>query len=375
MSELGRTEQKWQALVESHPLESQDPAQWLSYGLALSQLIEPSSQERLQQQQAGLAFAHAEALGAPEEAVALSQKQSTLLSLTTALELADIGPGAEWVGMKARRLERMAQECLQAGVRSQPTIRTLHHFACTGGTVISKCLASMPDVALVSEVNPLNRFGSDFEPTNPLLMLERSYRELSIDEIKEDFLGQISQAVRICAKDGVDLVIRDHSHTDFCRGEEPAAITPILDFLKNDYTLISAITVRHPLDSYLGLMAHGWHSQFNPCSLEEYARRYLKFLDRYAGLPLMKYEDFCRDPDTFLKQLCTTFQLDYSANYRHLFGQVRLSGDSGRGSNSEIAPRPRRPIPEDLEAAGNGSESFRLLLQRLNYPGMPDSQG
>ncbi|KEF41544.1 MAG: hypothetical protein ER33_10690 [Cyanobium sp. CACIAM 14] len=372
MSEKALINTDWQTVSASHPLESLDPAEWVRYGLALSQLIEPTSQSRQQQQQAGLAFAHAVELGAHKEAVALSQRLSTLLSLVKSLELAEVGSGAEWLSTKARRLDRMSQGLIQREVGTKSTIRTLHHLACTGGTVISKCLASMPDVALVSEVNPLNRFGGKFEPTNPLLLLERSYRELSMEEIKEDFLGQIAQAVKICIKDGADLVIRDHSHTDFCRGDVPAAITPILDFLRDDYTLISAITVRHPLDSYLGLVAQGWHQQFIPSNLEEYARRYLKFLDRYEGLPLMKYEDFCMDPDSFLQQLCATLHLDYSPNYRHLFGRVRLSGDSGRGSNTEIRLRERRPMPAEVEVDARKSESLYSLLDRLGYHSDPD---
>ncbi len=79
----------WQAVIAAHPLESHEAAEWLRYGVALSQRIEPSAQERQQQQQAGLAFAHAEALGATKEAVALSQRQATLLSLAEALELAE----------------------------------------------------------------------------------------------------------------------------------------------------------------------------------------------------------------------------------------------------------------------------------------------
>ncbi len=89
----GRT-LEWEAVVAAHPLESHEAAAWLRYGVALSQLIEPSAQERQQQQQAGLAFAHAEALGAPKEVVALSQRQATLLSLAEGLELAGVGAAA-----------------------------------------------------------------------------------------------------------------------------------------------------------------------------------------------------------------------------------------------------------------------------------------
>ena len=56
MSEQSGMQDDWAAVIAAHPLESHDPAAWLRYGVALCQRIEPSSEERQQQQQAGLAF-------------------------------------------------------------------------------------------------------------------------------------------------------------------------------------------------------------------------------------------------------------------------------------------------------------------------------
>lgn len=101
MREPAGKDTDWQAVIAAHPLESHEAAAWLRYGVALSQLIEPSAQERQQQQQAGLAFAHAEALGASKEAVALSQRQATLLSLVEALELAGAGAASAALRLQA----------------------------------------------------------------------------------------------------------------------------------------------------------------------------------------------------------------------------------------------------------------------------------
>jgi hypothetical protein len=100
MSALGGPNDHWEAVIAAHPLESHDPAAWLRYGVALSQRIEPSAQARQQQQQAGLAFAHAQALGASKEAVAQNQRESTLLALTRALEAA----GADQAAAVMRRI-------------------------------------------------------------------------------------------------------------------------------------------------------------------------------------------------------------------------------------------------------------------------------
>ena len=90
----------------------------------------------------------------------------------------------------------------------KPVIRSIHHLACTGGTLFAKCLASMHNVALISEVNPFNRYGTRFAPTNPLLLLERNYREFSISERIEFFKTQIDQAYNICLGDDVAACFR-----------------------------------------------------------------------------------------------------------------------------------------------------------------------
>lgn len=355
----------WQAVIAAHPLESHDPAEWLRYGVALLQTIEPGPEQGRHQQQAALAFVQAQKEGASAGAVASAQRQAVMLSLSQVLNQVGVDSAAEQAARQAsRHHQRMGRALRHTG---RPLIHTIHHLACTGGTVISKCLASMPGVALVSEVNPLNRFGSDFEPTNPLLLLERSHRDLTLDEIKEDFLSRMAQAVKICHGDGKDLVVRDHGHTDFCMGEAPKGLTPICDFLADQYDLVSVVTVRHPLDSYLSLVAQGWHTQFTPSTLEEYSLRYLAFLDRYRDLPLRRYEDFCRGPEAFMQELCELLELDYCPSFMEYFGSVKLSGDSGRGSSTEITPRQRRLIPEEVQHDLESSLSYLRLLGELGY--------
>ena len=357
------------ALLEKQPLEDDHlltAGQWLS----------------------GLRLQSAEREAELQGVIARGQANPGLDNLRDALalaELTDLLPAHRKRELQERAAVEQADQLLQQGQwqqarlvldalavggemgQTKPMIRTLHHLGCTGGTVISKCLAVMPRVALVSEVNPLNRFASDFEPTNPLLLLERSYRDLTLEEIKEDFVSRMAQVAKICRNDGMDLVIRDHSHTDFCMGEVARELNPICDFLADQYDLVSVVTVRHPLDSYLGLVAQGWHTQFTPSTLAEYSRRYLAFLDRYRDLPLRRYEDFCTGPEAFMQELCELMELDYSPTFLERFGSVKLSGDSGRGSTTEIAPRPRRAIPEEVQRDLESSEMYAQLLEKLGY--------
>ena len=84
----------WQTVIDAHPLESHDPAEWLRYGVALLQTLTPGAEAGKQQQQAALAFVQAQREGASEEAVAAAQQQAVLFSLREALNQARIEPPA-----------------------------------------------------------------------------------------------------------------------------------------------------------------------------------------------------------------------------------------------------------------------------------------
>lgn len=76
----------WQAVIDAHPLESHDPAEWLRYGAALLHTIEPGPEQGRQQQQAALAFEQAKREGASEEAVQAMQRQVLQAALQQALQ-------------------------------------------------------------------------------------------------------------------------------------------------------------------------------------------------------------------------------------------------------------------------------------------------
>lgn len=87
----------WQAVIDAHPLESHDAEEWLRYGVALLQTIQPGPEVGKQQQQAALAFVQAQKEGATADEVAGAQRQSVLLSLSQALGLAGLTEGADTV--------------------------------------------------------------------------------------------------------------------------------------------------------------------------------------------------------------------------------------------------------------------------------------
>lgn len=267
-------------------------------------------------------------------------------------------------------------EALCRAVPPDAPVRSLHHFACSGGTLISKAVALMPNVTLLSEIDPLSpmtqshRSRLAFAPSDLIYAARTALRPVGNATITAMFDAAIGALYRALSDRGRHLVLRDHAHSQFCTAVDFDDRPTLREILRHQFDLRSVVTVRHPLESYLSLHKNGWAS-FSPSGLEEYCRRYMAFLDRHAELPLFRYEDFVADPEPVLREICAALDLPFAEGFEDLLGAVHLSGDSGRRSD-RIAPRPRRPVPEDIQAEAGDSAGYVALCDRLGYS--PDTQ-
>ncbi len=254
-----------------------------------------------------------------------------------------------------------------AGPAAAAPVRTLHHFACTGGTLIAKCVAALPAVQLLSEVDPLSTYAppGDFTPTDMVMLLRRSSQGVSDALLAELFAAQVRVLHADAQVRGQHLVLRDHAHSHFCHGAEVEERPTLRELMPAGVPLLSLVSVRHPLDSFVSLAHAGW-LHFEPRSVDAYCRRYHLFLDRHDGLPVLRYEDFVAAPQAAMQALCRALALDFDPRFAERFGHYRLSGDSGR-SGERIAARPSRPEAVALEAEAAHSEAYRRLVQRLGY--------
>jgi len=276
-------------------------------------------------------------------------------------------------GVEGLAGEQALQQCLAlcaaAPALKHEPVRSLHHFSCTGGTLISKCIAALPNVQLLSEVDPWSEQllpdAVRFSPTDMVTLLRQSTRGASPELIVELFRGQVHVLQRDAVRRGLRLVLRDHAHSHFCHGKVVAERPNLRQLLPTDLPLLSLVTVRHPLDSFASLSSNRW-LHFEPRTLDQYCRRYLLFLDSYAGVPVLRYEDFVAAPQPTMQRLCRMLDLSYDARFVDHFGAFRVSGDSGR-SGQTIAARPSHAAAVALEPEARRSEAFVALIDRLGY--------
>lgn len=266
--------------------------------------------------------------------------------------------------------EQCIKLCRQVGGREAEPIRTIHHLSSTGGTLITKCLAAMPNVMVLNEVDPLSRMQFNpekpiFSPTDMVALVRQGNNRVSDELLIHLFVQNLEMLRNELASAGKRLLLRDHSHSHFLEGREVNKRTSVLSMVAEHFSTHSILTVRNPIDSFLSLDVLNWKS-FQPFNFDEYCKRYMHFLDAHKGLPVFKYEDFVNEPAKQMEQMCVALQLAYTGNFMETFDVFRFSGDSGR-SGVTIKPRTRRSYDEAFLENAKTSDSYSLLVNRLGY--------
>lgn len=265
-------------------------------------------------------------------------------------------------------MEQIASETSPQKSQSDFTILTIHHLSATGGTLICKCLAAMPDVILLSEIHPHITVPT-FNPFDPIQQLAK-YGFLSNEELEQILLARIDFIVDKCQQHHKKLIIRDHAHSDFLLAHTNYQPT-LLNLIETKYPVKPLVTFRNPIDSWLSIVLKNWHKHVQ--NFNNYCDRYLKFIATYQDFPAFFYEDFVLQPDAILAEMCHYYDIDFDPDYQAKFFDIELTGDSGRKS-SEIAPRPRRDYPEYFAERVQQSLNFNQICQKLGYVGIDPAE-
>ena len=267
-------------------------------------------------------------------------------------------------------LERCAALVDKDNADTKPTLRIIHHFACSGGTLISKCLAAQPNVFLLSELHPTTRLGMNIDKANYTprdVTTQAIYgRVPSVDNLAEKiFVNNIIELEKHIRQRGGYLVIRAHTHSDYCTNKITPEVDTLTRVLEPYFKINNLVTVRNPIDSFMSLRSNGW-VHFNPDSFDEYCKRLLRFLSCFDENKIVRYENFVEKPFQELIQCAQQLSLpvtDQSLEYLDIF---KISGDSGR-SGMDIVPRPRKKISNDFEKEVHQSKFFQELCYNYHF--------
>lgn len=284
------------------------------------------------------------------------------------LGASDQGP-ATLTGMSpAALLEECWSLLADSPVCPAPMVRSLHHMACSGGTLIARMLGAQANVRLLSEINPFSTQLDKrqlFRPSDVSFLARHGTRPVDQATLLALFEAEIRVLATRSHQTGHILLLRDHAHSAYCLRTGPQKEPRLHDILKARFPVRALVTTRHPLDCYLGLQANNW-LHFKPATLEEYARRVRMFLHDHRDLAVLRYEDILTDPPAQISRACEVLGLPFDPAALAPNMSVTLSGDSGRRSE-QVGVRPRRPVSGALRRMVARSPSYIKLCGQLGY--------
>ncbi len=250
-------------------------------------------------------------------------------------------------------------------------------MARSGGTAISKCLASMSEIILLSEIHPR---GTNI--INPLVqahdwhgLLTSSDLRYLKDEKTISFQDTIVLIARRCVEQRKTLIIRDWAHLDFTAIpflSVPTYKLTLADMLAKRFEVTHTATVRHPIDQWLSLRDHLRQSQSmqgKSLTLDTFLMGYLKFAEESVRIGFTRYEDFVRSPDSQLRILCERLAISFDTHYKgRWYTYPKITGDTGetRGG-AEIAQLPRRKVEPNVLDAFARNSNYNCALELLGY--------
>jgi hypothetical protein len=242
-------------------------------------------------------------------------------------------------------------------------------YARSGGTLLNKCLGSLPSTVVLSEVNPLGGGWGESMDLSFDSVYEQAKNWYGISLEAKDFSGCIVELDRYCDDNGLNLIIRDWPYVNFSPHE--------YNNFKPPYKLLTLECIGGIIDLKIFLFVRDsidvWISRGMP-PVKEFFKNYLCYVKSILrlGVRIFRYEDFCTNPQVSMESLCNYCGIKYEDITKSYYYFNKVNGDvqvKSRGEESrKISLLPRKYIPYQIAVALNNSIDMRECNELLGYP-------
>lgn len=245
-------------------------------------------------------------------------------------------------------------------------------FARSGGTILNKCLGSLPNVVMVSEVNPLGG-GKGLRLYQTIKSQAKHWYGIDLISDDNDFVGSALELGKICKETNRKLIIRDWTSVNFfpfkINNFTPPQRFLSLNSLRDQCELVPFVFVRDAIDvwfSYKRLRNYGYQHFF---------KHYLTYVKAIKNIncPIYKYEDFTLDYERIIKDICDYTGLQCCDSFKNFNSFNKVNGDIQFGKQSRgarqkgITPLSRKIINREEVEVINKCVDMVRANQLLNY--------
>lgn len=257
-----------------------------------------------------------------------------------------------------------------------PMLRVIRGLGGNGGTFLSRALAAMDGVLLLSETNPAsaNLFGFGL---NPLQQIRDHYHQLALSQYPENLteLGDpkrfgrfIEQLAVECAEHAYHLIIRDYNYADYIG--TPFIWKPTLcsslDAALPGWNVRDLLLIRHPASQYASLLAHG--ELKNVLRPEDFLAGYRHLLVQHPTARPLRYEDLFSDFAKELAGIADYFELTADrVNWEFRLPEIDWMTGHVRGQHSSQPQHDRLAPPPETQDLLRHMPDYHVICRHCGY--------
>lgn len=238
-------------------------------------------------------------------------------------------------------------------------LRVVLAYFRSGGTLLNKCLAAIPQTVVLSEVSPIK---------NDVVKQAAEWHGIELQST--EFVDAVRELNDICDASGRCLIVRLWVVGEFAPGrrDSPPPTYELTGYraLAEAFDDLRAVAlVRDPIDIWISRGC--WPSGFF-ANYKRYANRLLA-----EEIPIQKYEDLCRNPEETMQWTCRHLQLPFDESFLNFHAQKNVKGDvhytASRGRESRrIKVLKRRRVSRTYRNVINESKEMVAANSALGYP-------
>ncbi len=243
-------------------------------------------------------------------------------------------------------------------------------YARSGGTLLNRCLGSLPDTVIMSEVNQLMGAGNEIDSLRTIQTQAKGWYNIQLKN--SSFSESLRELHQLSKKDNFNLIIRDWSFVNFVPKnsnsfEPPNKLLSYEEF-KNETDFKFFAFVRDSVDVWLSMEKSPVK---NGDRHLEYLLKFILELKR-NNIKIFKYEDFCANPDKVMKEICEYIDIPFNNSYSEYNSFTKFNGDSqaydSRGmAQTAIKPLTRRELTDEEASFIKNHTKMSEINEILGY--------
>lgn len=257
----------------------------------------------------------------------------------------------------------------------KPPVAIYHALHRSGGTLIGRCLGSLPGVTLLSEVNPKAPVAFKIlQPAYQAYFWQKLFDNQTSETVgRLPFEEQIEVIYEKSTARGDRLLLRDWPYVDFIAHPwdcDPKGSLSLAECLENRFELFRIAVVRHPLDQWLSWLNYEGAADARTFGFAPFLSAVRRFTEATRSLPLFRYEQFIDSAEETLKAMCVELRLPYDPVFLSRWRHYRqITGDELEPfyAAPTIKRKNKRKIPAKWLVEAESNDDYQFVLETWGY--------